>query len=56
MGLSMSTDSRTIDERKREIEALLEDYTEAHRAALVWFAQWKERNSGFRCKRAQRAS
>lgn len=34
-----------------EIEVMFEEYKQAHAAAEAWFAAWKARNSGFRCRR-----
>lgn len=38
---------------KRQIEIQIEEYSDAVSAAQAWWNGWKERISGFRCKRAE---
>jgi hypothetical protein len=39
------------EQKKREIEVMLAEYRQDVENARSWYAEWKERNSGFRCLR-----
>ncbi len=43
--------SRNWEVFKRQIAIQLDEYEHAVGDAAEWWAQWKERNRGFRCKR-----
>lgn len=49
MGPSMP--QAEIARKKAEIETLLAEYERDTAAAAAWYAQWKAKKSGFRCKR-----
>lgn len=50
------SDGRTIEERRREIEAQFAEYEKASAEYLVWLASYRERKRGFRCVSRENAA